>query len=62
LANFGLNTDVIFNQSEVQIELNEGIFTWNNSTKPIPTASLDPQRKVPVVTPFHKIKYIIKAY
>jgi len=62
LANFGLNTSVFFNQSDVQIELNPGTFTWNNSTKPVPSATLDPQRKVPVVTPFHKIKYIIKAY
>lgn len=62
LANFGLTTAVNFSQSDVQIELNTGTFSWNNSTKPVPTATLDPQRKVPVVTPFHKIKYIIKAY
>lgn len=46
----------------VDIELNPASFAWNNSSKPIPTASMNPQRKVPIMTPFHKVKYIIKAY
>lgn len=62
LANFGNTCEITFNQSEVQLELNSATFSWNNSTKPVPTASMDPQRKVPVITPFHKMKYIIKAY
>ena len=48
--------------ADLAIELNDATFSWNNATRPIPTVALDPQRKVPVVAPFHKIKYIIKAY
>ena len=46
----------------VDIELNPASFTWNNSSKPIPTAAMNPQRKVPIIAPFHKVKYIIKAF
>lgn len=62
LANFNTTYAVTFNQGDVEIELNPAEFTWNNSSKPIPTATMNPQRKVPVVAPFHKVKYIIKAY
>lgn len=46
----------------VDIELNPATFAWNNTSKPIPTAAMNPQRKVPIIAPFHKVKYIIKAY
>jgi hypothetical protein len=46
----------------VDIELNPATFSWNNTSKPIPTAAMNPQRKVPIIAPFHKVKYIIKAY
>lgn len=62
LASFGANTEVVFNQSDVQIELNDANFNWSNSSKPIPSVALDPQKKVPILAPFHKMKYIIKAY
>ena len=62
LPNFSNVINVTFNQSDVAIELNEAEFSWNNSTRPIPTVAMDPKRKVPVLAPFHKIKYIIKAY
>ena len=62
LATFDNFTTITFNQSDVGIELNTGTFSWNNSSKPVPTPKMDPQRKVPIVTPFHKMKYIIKAY
>lgn len=62
LATFGTDTDVTFNQSDVEIELNTAEFNFNNSSKPIPSVAMDPQRKVPILAPFHKIKYIIKAY
>ncbi|ADO99139.1 short tail fiber protein [Prochlorococcus phage Syn1] len=48
--------------SGVDIELNPATFSWNNTSKPIPTAAMNPQRKVPIIAPFHKVKYIIKAY
>lgn len=62
LSTFNTTYAVTFNQSEVDIELNPATFSWNNTTKPIPTVSMDPQRKVPIIAPFHKIKYIIKAF
>lgn len=46
----------------VALELNEGTFTWNNATKPIPSVAMDPQNNVAVPTPFYKVKYIIKAF
>lgn len=62
LATFGNTCQITFNQAEVGLELNSATFSWNNATKPVPQAKMDPQRKVPIVTPFHKMKYIIKAY
>jgi hypothetical protein len=53
---------VQFNQSEVLLELNDGVFTFNSSIKPIPTVALQPTKTVPIISPFHKVKYIIKAY
>jgi len=46
----------------VALELNEGAFSWNNASKPIPSVAMDPQNNVAVPTPFYKVKYIIKAY
>lgn len=46
----------------VALELNEGAFTWNNASKPIPSVAMDPQNNVANPTPFYKVKYIIKAY
>jgi hypothetical protein len=51
-----------FNQSEVLLELNDGVFTFNTSIKPIPVVALQPTKTVPIISPFHKVKYIIKAY
>ena len=62
LASYGADTQVTFNQADVQIELNDANFNWSNSSKPIPSVALDPQKKVPILAPFHKMKYIIKAY
>lgn len=69
LATFNTTFDLKFTQnatsdggSGVDIELNPATFSWNNSSKPIPTASMNPQRKVPIIASFHKVKYIIKAY
>ena len=62
LPNFNSTFTVQFSQSEVDLELNTATFAWNNTTKPVPTVSMDPQRKVPILAPFHKIKYIIKAF
>jgi hypothetical protein len=43
--------------------MNTGTFTLNQTIKkPVPNVAFVPNRKVPVVSPFHKVKYIIKAY
>ncbi len=62
LPTSNVSLPIQFNQSEVLIELNEGVFTFNTSIKPIPTVALQPTKTVPIITPFHKVKYIIKAY
>jgi len=55
--------NVTFNQSDVSIELNPGVFTLNTSVKkPIPDVVFSPNRTVPLVPEFHKAKYIIKAF
>lgn len=54
--------EVTFNQNEVLLELNPATFTFNSSIKPIPVVELQPTKTVPLITPFHKVKYIIKAY
>ena len=54
---------VTFDQNEVQMELTEGLFEFStNIKKPFPDVALAPQRQVPILTPFHKTKYVIKAY
>jgi hypothetical protein len=52
-----------FTQSEVNIELTDATFELNSSVKkPVPDVALSPQRQVPILNPFHKAKYLIKAY
>lgn len=63
LGNGLTQLSVTFNQSDVNNELTDGTFTFSGSVKkPVPDVALSPQKRVPIVTPFHKIKYIIKAY
>ena len=63
LGSAGNSINVVFNQSQVGMELNTGTFTLNTSIKkPIPDVVFSPNRKVPLVPEFHKVKYIIKAY
>jgi hypothetical protein len=53
---------VTFNQSDVLVGLNEAEFTFSNTKRPSPTFYMEPQRTVPIINNFHKVKYIIKAY
>ena len=60
---------VTFNQNptandpiSVLLELNPATFTFNSQIKPIPVVEMVPNKIVPLLTPFHKVKYIIKAY
>jgi hypothetical protein len=50
-------------QNDLFMELTEGTFKFSSSfKKPIPDVALAPQRQVPILNPFHKTKYVIKAY
>lgn len=63
LPNAGTIVNIGFTQTEVDISLNSGTFTLNESfKKPIPNVAFKPNKKVPLVENFHKVKYIIKAY
>jgi hypothetical protein len=54
---------ISFNASQVALGLNDGTFTMNSTIKnPVPEVTLSPNRTVPILAPFHKVKYIIKAY
>ena len=54
---------ITFNQSDVLLELNPGVFTLNKGVKlPTPNVKFHPNRKVELVPEFHKVKYIIKAF
>ena len=62
LGGYSDTIDIEFSQSEVLVSLNEAEFTFSNTKKPAPTFYMDPQRRVPIINGFHKVKYIIKAY
>lgn len=63
LGSAGTAINVTFTQQQVGIELNTATFTLNTSIKkPIPDVVFSPNRTVPLVPEFHKVKYIIKAY
>jgi microcystin-dependent protein len=54
---------ISFNASGTGLGVNEGTFTMNATIKnPVPEVALSPNRTVPILAPFHKVKYIIKAY
>lgn len=54
---------VTFNQSEIFMDMTEGEFKFTSSfKKPTPDVAMRPQRQVPIINPFHKTKYIIKAF
>tara|TARA_B100000029_G_scaffold1241_1_gene1414 strand:- start:5309 stop:8716 length:3408 start_codon:yes stop_codon:yes gene_type:complete len=68
LATAGNYIDVVFNQNTigtdvgVGIELNTATFTLNRAERPIPNVKFHPNRQVPIVPEFHKVKYLIKAF
>ena len=63
LGNGATSINLIFNQTEIFMDMTDAIFTWNKSfAKPFPSVTMEPQIQVPIINPFHKTKYIIKAY
>ena len=70
LGSFGTTLNVTFDNNQfngnvapVGYFLNTGTFTLNqNIKKPIPSVTIEPNRQVPIIQEFHKVKYIIKAF
>jgi len=63
LANGSDSMQVTFNQNDIFMDMTQGQFQFNKSIKsPFPDVAMRPQRQVPIINPFHKTKYIIKAY
>ena len=57
------NISINFTQSDVFMDMTNGTFKYSSSFKrPTPDVEMRPQRQVPIINPFQKTKYIIKAY
>ena len=55
-------TTINFSQTDLAIAANEPSFELNLSKTVVPTPSLVPETTVPLLTKYHRVKYIIKAY
>jgi hypothetical protein len=56
------SVSVVFTAAEIGLEVLPGRFTLNSNKQLIPTPSLAPQDKVPLITPYTWVKWLIKAY
>ena len=61
-AGYGATVTVGFTAEELGIEVFPGTFTLNSTTQIIPTPALSPQSKVPLVTPYFRAKWVIRAF
>jgi len=55
-------TTINFSQSDIAMLANDATFELNPSKIVIPTAELVPENTVPLLTKYHRVKYIIKAF
>lgn len=55
-------TTMNFNSSEVVLSANDATFTLGNSKQLIPDVSLVPERRIPLIKSFFRVKYVIKAF
>jgi hypothetical protein len=63
LGGAGNTIQLEFTQQEIFMDMTDGTFALSASfKKPVPDVALAPQRQVPILNPFHKTKYVIKAY
>lgn len=63
LGNGVTQLNLVFTQADIFMDMTDATFTWNSSfAKPVPSVTMTPQIQVPIINPFHKTKYIIKAY
>lgn len=57
-----LTTQISFSSTELALSANEATFELNASKIVIPTPSLVPEQTIPLLTKYHRVKYIIKSY
>jgi len=68
LGNANTQLQIVFSQdtannNPVFMDMTEGTFRFlGNFKSPVPVAVLRPQKQAPIINPFHKTKYVIKAY
>ena len=55
-------TTINFSQTDLALTANQADFELNLSKTLVPTPSLVPENTVPLLTKYHRVKYIIKAY
>ena len=59
---YGTSLTVTFNQSQLQIAANTATFKLSSTKQIVPTVNLSPQKKIPLMNKYFKIKYLIKVY
>jgi hypothetical protein len=59
---YGNTLTVQFNQSQLQITSNTATFTLNSTKQIVPTVNLSPQKKIPIMNKYVRVKYLIKVY
>ena len=57
-----LTTEINFSQTDLGWTANDATFELNVSKVVIPTPALEPENTIPLLTKYHRVKYIIKAY
>lgn len=55
-------TTMNFSAEETALSANDATFTLGNSKQLIPDVSLVPERTIPLIKPFFRVKYLIKAF
>ena len=61
-SGYGETITVLFSAEELGLEIFPGTFTLNSTTQIIPEPSLSPQSKVPLITPYTRAKWVIRAF
>jgi hypothetical protein len=60
--NYTTSVDVTFSAADVGLEVFPGTFVLGEGKQLIPTPSFSPNDKVPLLTPYTQVKWMIKAY
>ena len=58
----GETVEIMFTAEELGLDIFPGQFSLNTTTQIIPIPALSPQDKVPLVTPYTRAKWIIRAF